>query len=290
VQATNTAYGTGTVGSTGTTGSGATTQAKNVSSGSGKVAVSGSGTGLQNKNAASGSGFSTTPAPAITGGITAAVQQLEPGALIELFEMDCTDMGGDFLRFHSLLQSGPIVWQGNSYAPWPITAAGFERTGDASQPSPTITVANVDGSISALCIFLGDLVGAKVTRRRTLAQYLDGRPGADPTQEMSPEKWYVEQKTSEDNLQVEFTLSSVLDFSGRQLPSRQVVATLCQWDYKGTECGWQGVTFYDKDNNPVGDPSQDRCSKRLTGCKVRYGATNALPFGGFPSAGISGTI
>jgi lambda family phage minor tail protein L len=204
--------------------------------------------------------------------------------------MDCTEMGGDVLRFHALLQTGPIVWQGNSYTAWPITAAGFERTGDASQPSPTVTVANVDGSISALCIFLGDLVGAKVTRRRTLAQYLDGQPGADPTQEMPPERWYVEQKTSEDNLQVEFTLSSVLDFSGRQLPSRQVVATLCQWDYKGTECGWTGVTFYDKDNNPVGDPSQDRCGKRLSSCKVRYGATNALPFGGFPSAGISGTI
>jgi lambda family phage minor tail protein L len=221
--------------------------------------------------------------------ITADVQLLEPGNLVELFEVDCTDMGGDLLRFHAHLQSGPIVWQGNTYSAWPISASGFERTGAATQPSPTITVGNVDGSISALCIALADLVGAKVKRHRTLVKYLDGQPGADPTAEMPVELWVIEQKTGETNLQVEFTLSSVLDFSGRQLPARQVVATLCQWDYKGTECGWSGSTYFDKDNNPVSDPNLDRCGKRLSSCKCRFGATSPLSFGGFPSAGQSGT-
>ena len=221
--------------------------------------------------------------------ITADVQLLEPGNLVELLEVDCTEMGGDLLRFHAHLQSGPIVWQGNTYSAWPITASGFERTGNATQPSPTITVGNVDGSISALCIALADLVGAKVKRHRTLAKYLDGQPGADPTAEMPVELWVIEQKTSEDNLQVEFTLSSVLDFSGRQLPARQVIATLCQWDYKGTECGWSGSVYFDKDNNAVADPNLDRCGKRLSSCKRRFGATAPLSFGGFPSAGQSGT-
>lgn len=221
--------------------------------------------------------------------ITADVQLLEPGALVELFELDCTEMGGDLLRFHANLQSGPIQWQGNAYNPWPITAAGFERTGSATQPSPTITVGNVDGSISALCIALADCVGAKVKRHRTLAKYLDGQPGADPTAEMPVELWVVEQKTQETNLQVEFTLSSILDFTGRQLPARQVVATLCQWDYKGTECGWLGGAYFDKDNNLVGDANLDRCGKRLSSCKCRFGPTSPLPFGGFPSAGQSGT-
>jgi lambda family phage minor tail protein L len=221
--------------------------------------------------------------------ITADVQLLEPGNLVELFEVDCTEMGGDLLRFHAHLQSGPIVWQGNTYSAWPISASGFERTGSATQPSPTITVGNVDGSISALCIALADLVGAKVKRHRTLVKYLDGQPGADPTAEMPVELWVIEQKTGETNLQVEFTLSSVLDFSGRQLPARQVVATLCQWDYKGTECGWTGTTYFDKDNNPVADPNLDRCGKRLSSCKCRFGNFAPLSFGGFPSAGQSGT-
>lgn len=222
--------------------------------------------------------------------IAADVQKLEPGQLIELYELDCTALGGDILRFHAHLQSGPIVWQAVTYNPWPISAEGFERTGDNTQPSPTVTVANVDGSIAALCILLGDLVGSKVKRHRTLLAYLDGQPGADPTAEMPVELWQVEQKTSEDNVQVEFTLSSPLDFAGRQLPSRQVVATLCQFDYRGLECGWTGLTYYDLNNNPTSDPTQDKCSKRLSGCKCRFGANNPLSFGGQPSAGTAGTL
>jgi lambda family phage minor tail protein L len=222
--------------------------------------------------------------------ITADIQTLEPGALIELYELDCTAMGGDVLRFHAHLQAGAILWQGVEYSPWPIQAAGFERTGDASQPSPTLTVANVDGSISALCILLADLVGAKVKRHRTLFKYLDGQPGADPAAEMPVESWFVEQKTSETNLNVEFTLSSALDFSGRQLPNRQVLATLCSWTYRAIECGWTGTTYFDVNNNPTTDPTQDVCSKRLSGCKCRFGANNPLSYGGFPSAGTAGTL
>lgn len=222
--------------------------------------------------------------------ITADIQQLEPGGLVELFELDSTAMGGDVLRFHQHLHSGVITWQGVAYSPWPIMAQGFERTGDASQPSPTVTVSNVDGSISALCILLGDMVGAKVKRHRTLAQYLDGQAGADPTAEMPIELWYVEQKTSETNLSVEFTLSSALDFSGRQLPNRQVQATLCWWTYRGVECGWAGSTYFDANNNPVTDPTKDVCSKRLSGCQCRFGVNNQLPYGGFPSAGTAGTL
>jgi lambda family phage minor tail protein L len=219
--------------------------------------------------------------------INADIQTLEPGKLIELYELDASLIGGDVMRFHAHLQAGPIVWQGNTYEPWPITASGFERTGDATQPSPIITVSNVDNSISALCIFLGDLVGARVTRHRTLSTYLDGQPGADPTAEMPPDIWIVDQKTQETNVQIEFTLASILDFAGRLLPSRQVVATLCQFVYKGPECNWTGVTFFDANNTPVSDPSLDKCGKRLSSCKCRFGATSPLSYGGFPSAGLS---
>lgn len=224
--------------------------------------------------------------------ITADIQALEPGALIELYEMDASAIGGEVLRFHQHLQSGAITWQGNVYSPWPVQAQGFERTGQASQPAPTVTVANVDGSITAACALLADMVGAVVRRHRTLAQYLDGQPGADPTAEMPVELWYVEQKSSETNLSVEFTLSSVLDFSGRQLPTRQVLATLCTplWVYRGPICGYSGTAYFDANDNPVTDPSQDICGRRLSSCKCRFGADNPLPFGGFPSAGTAGTL
>ena len=44
--------------------------------------------------------------------ITADDQALEPGALVRLFDLDCTGFGGEMLRFHGHLQQGPIHWQG----------------------------------------------------------------------------------------------------------------------------------------------------------------------------------
>jgi lambda family phage minor tail protein L len=224
--------------------------------------------------------------------ITADVQQLEPGALIELFDVDCTAIGGDMLRFHGHLQSTSIFWQGNEYKPWSIQAAGFEHTSDAQQPSPTLTVANLGGTISALCVFLDDMVGAKVTRRRTFAKYLDavnflaGNPTADPNEQMASELWYIEQKTGETNVQVEFTLSSALDFGGQQLPARQVVG-ICQWQYRDANCGYTGTAYFDKSDNPVNDPALDRCSMKTSGCECRFGVNNPLSFGGFLSDTLS---
>ncbi|WP_414446862.1 phage minor tail protein L [Burkholderia sp. 22PA0099] len=221
--------------------------------------------------------------------ITADVQQLEPGRLIELFDVDCTRIGGDMMRFHGHLQSGSIWWQGNEYKPWPIQATGFKRTSDASQPTPKLVVADISGTISALCVYLDDLVGATVRRRRTLAQYLDavnfadGNPAADPTAEMAAEIWRVEQKSSEEpGLQVEFTMASPLDFGGQQLPGRQIVS-VCQWIYRDANCGYAGTSYYDAKDQPIDDPALDRCSMKISGCECRFGVNNPLPIGGFLS-------
>ncbi len=470
--------------------------------------------------------------------ITADIQSLEPGRRIELFEVDCAAIGGDVMRFHGHLQSTSIVWQGREYKPWPIQTGGFARTSDARQPSPTLTVGDVNGTITALCIALGDLVGAKVYRRRTLAKYLDainfpvdqmavnqrfgigdgatrafqlvgpgglsvvrdvnvtairrsdwqgnrilystartntirfsddfsqaawsklgsgtgaapvvtpnagpapdavGRacrvvfdrgagtsdndrselsqgqstitgqtfaqgvwlrsfdgvstyqlqlsfhnaypiianvtptwtyfehaapamdtvrgfrldlrgnkgsaradvlvsgamqvqgeetgtyiptgaspvsvtdytideagivqlaaapvksavlmwsgtgvagnnPTADPNEQWPVEQWRIEQKSDEQpGAQVEFTLSSPLDFGGQQVPARQIVG-MCQWRYRGPECGYTAMVFFDKNDKPVSDPALDRCSQKISGCERRYGVNNPLPHGGF---------
>lgn len=105
--------------------------------------------------------------------INAEIQKLEPGALVELFELDATLLGGDLNRFHSHTQYQAIVWQGNEYFPWPFQVHGFSR--DSDKPStPSISVGNVNGSISALCLYFDDLVGARVIRRRTLGKFIDG--------------------------------------------------------------------------------------------------------------------
>lgn len=197
------------------------------------------------------------------------------------------------MRFHGHLQSSSIWWQGNEYKPWPIQATGFKRTTDSQQPTPKLVVGDVQGTISALCVYLGDLVGATVRRRRTLAKYLDavnfaeGNPMADPTAEMPPEIWRIEQKSDEQpGLQVEFTLASPLDFGGQQLPARQIVS-ICQWVYRDANCGYTGTAYFDKNDQPVGDPALDRCSMRTTGCECRFGINNPLSIGGYLSDTLS---
>lgn len=103
------------------------------------------------------------------------VQKLEPGAIVELFELDLTPFGSDLLRFHAgtngLLAN--VTWNGNVYTRFPVAASGFEFTGQGQSPRPKLMVSNIAGAITALVLQYEDLVGAKVTRRRTLAKYLD---------------------------------------------------------------------------------------------------------------------
>ncbi|GAB7128032.1 phage minor tail protein L [Silvimonas sp. JCM 19000] len=229
--------------------------------------------------------------------ITADVQKLEPGALIELFELDATQIGGDLLRFHANTVVGSIWWQDNEYSAWPVQAEGFARTSDSQQPSPVLSVGNVQGTISALCIYLDDLVGAQVVRRLTFGRYLDarnfadGNPEADPAQEFPPEIWLIEQKTSETSEAVAFQLSSALDFNGIQLPRRQIIANVCGWlaigGYRGTYCGYTGTKYFDSMGNAVSDPALDRCGGCLSDCKARFGDNNELPFGSFPAADLT---
>jgi lambda family phage minor tail protein L len=225
-------------------------------------------------------------------GVTNDAQKLEPGGLVELFELDATRIGGQLALFHGHMHVGTVTWKGQQYAPWPITAEGFEVSGAGKQPTPALRVGNVDGSISALCIALGDLVGAQITRRRTLTKYLDainfpdGNPSADPDEEFPPETWLIERKSHEDSEFVEFELSSPLDFDGEQLPRRQIIPNLCVSQYRGSECGYVGGPCADVNDVPTDDPSKDRCSQSLRGCKLRFGANNPLPYGGFPAAGL----
>lgn len=223
--------------------------------------------------------------------LAADIQKLEPGAEVVLWTLDAsaiTGSGSDVIRFHGYQQAGPIVWQGSAYDPWPIDAEGFELN-PSKPPQPTLSVGNIDGSITALCLNYQDLVGAKLTRHVTAGQYLDDQPGADPTQE-ALSQWLLEQKTSETSEAVVWALSSAMDFGNVQLPRRQIVAGQCLWltigGYRGAYCGYNGPPVADENGNPTTDPAKDKCGGRLSDCKLRFGANNPLPFGGYPAAGL----
>jgi len=82
----------------------------------------------------------------------------------------------DFIfRWHSGYNENlqEIVWKGDIYSAFPIEAEGFEWSGKGAIPRPTLTVANITSLLSAILGDYQDLVGSKVTRKRTFAKYLD---------------------------------------------------------------------------------------------------------------------
>lgn len=224
--------------------------------------------------------------------IQSEIQSLSPSAIVELFELDYSNYtSGTIVRFHAGTNqlNSPVVWKGVEYIPMPIEATEFEMSTSGSLPRPKMRVANVDGIISATIMTFDDLVGAKVTRKRTMVKFLDAvnfqggvNPTADPSQAFQDDIWYVERKVSETRYMVEWELSSAFDLMGVKLPYRQVIQNSCTWRYRGAECGWTGANF-DKNDAPC-DPSADECAKRLSSCRARFGQTAILPYGGFPGA------
>lgn len=107
-------------------------------------------------------------------------------------------------------------------------------------------------------------------------------PTADPNQYLSRDVWVVDRKSSENRVVIEFELAAPIDVAGVMLPRRQVVANVCAWRYRSAECGYAGGPVADRDDNPTTNPALDACGKRLASCKLRFGQTGVLPFGGFP--------
>ena len=229
--------------------------------------------------------------------VYADLSVLAPNAIIELFELRLDNAlhgSTNIIRWHNgcnAALTGGIIWDGNTYLSLAIQAEGFEQTTKGSLPRPTLTVANTDGSITALLLDVNavtannDLTGAEVRRIRTLKRYLDGETTADPNAQWPVEIWYIDRKSAENRDAVAFELASKFDLAGQFVPKRQFIANVCQWAYRCTECSYTGSKYWDADNNPTGSIATDRCGKTLTSCKLRFGNNSELPFGSFPSAG-----
>lgn len=235
------------------------------------------------------------------------IQQLEPGGKVKLVEVDCTEFGGDILRFHNYnvdytqaeleefqktgedIPPKAIIWQGEEYRAWPYSLTGIEWDGTGKSPSPLLEVANIDGSISSMCILLQNLFGAKVIEHTTFRQYLPDGEDADDSMEFT-QTWYITRKSSEDQVSVAFELASPADFTGQHVPRRQIYA-MCHWamngQYRGPDCGYTGTKYFTEKGVPTDNPALDKCGGLCNSdCKPRFGAENPLPFGGFIASSL----
>jgi lambda family phage minor tail protein L len=271
-------------------------------------------TGLVFRCTTAGTSASSEPAWATTIGTTVAdntavwtaiasayeeLAQIAPSAIVELFELtlDNTLHGStDVFRWHNGANAnvtGNIVWNGNSYIRLPVQAEGFDYSNTGTLPRPTLTISNLDGTMTTLLLLVNattpgnDLGGAQVKRIRTLKKYLDGETAADPHAKFPDEIWFIDRKSSETRDAVSFELASKFDLAGVKLPKRQLIANICQWQYRSSECGYTGTNYFDVNDVSVTSASNDKCGKRLSSCKKRFGDTAELPFGSFPGVGLT---
>lgn len=216
--------------------------------------------------------------------------------IVSLFSLDATNLGApEIVRFcSSTVSTSTVSFDGNLYLPIPIDTKGFERTASGELPRPTIKVGNVNGVITGMIITYRDLVGAKLTRIKTLKEFLDGQNNPDPTQVFMEESYIIQQKKSHNKLFIEFQLTSVLDQETEKLPRRIAVADYCSLCYRRwnsntatfeyaefDSCPYAGNTYVNEKGEVVADPKQDKCGKKLSDCKQRFG-NQPLPGTFFP--------
>lgn len=228
--------------------------------------------------------------------IACDLQSLTPSAKLEFFVVDVTALGGGVLHFHNgtnELQQ-PVVWQGVTYQYIAIQAEGFEYAGDGPAPRPTLTIGDMMGLMSAEVRLYDDLRGARLIRKQTQARFLDavnfaaGNVQADPTAQYDDELWKFDRIASRvPGVAITWELTNPMDLESVMLPASQIRTTICDWVYRSGEgCDYAGPPVAMFDDTPTSDPAKDRCSLRLSGCKLRFGANAELPIRVFPGVGV----
>lgn len=220
------------------------------------------------------------------------------------------DVADGILRFHNNIKifNSYVVWQGKTYYPAPIQAEGFESTSKGVLPRPTLSIASQsETGADQLALLkheirkLGDIINAKVTRRRTFAKYLDkinfayGQASLsekaqqlpqgyepDPYAELPKDIYFIERKTTENKNVLTYELSSVLDLEGIKIPKRVIVSDKCVWQYRGIGCWYQdaGEDKVDgEDMVPLLDKAELKYLDPPAGVTI---TNNTIPHNGLP--------
>lgn len=231
------------------------------------------------------------------------VQQPETSELIELFSLDLTTYGDQIYYFvRGTTDPYTVVWQGNTYVSVDFETDGFEVNGRGEAPTPRVRFSVTNQLITGLINDFRDLIGARIVRTKTYKKFLDAEVTANPNAHFPLDIYRVERKVRENKFVVEFELSSVLDQQGRKLPGRTITANYCPWIYRrhnggvtanplldfnyhpaDNVCPYNGSSYFDVDDVAT-TAANDKCGKRVSSCKARFGNFAELPYGGFPGA------
>ena len=232
----------------------------------------------------------------ISNSVKASLDKVEQGAWVDLYDLDITkinDLGGSnhFYFCNELNEKNePVVWRNQKYLPIPIQIEGVEIKSDGPSNRPTLTIGNGAGYITGILNQYRGLVGAKVTRYRVPAQFLDAINFIDGNDHANPDEYldqsYIINAVQHNSRLASFTLAIPSETDGAVIPNRTIYATVCPFRYRGEMCGYDGWAIADENDHAIAshEMDKDKCSKRLGGCMARFGINGQLPFGGFPMA------
>jgi lambda family phage minor tail protein L len=192
--------------------------------------------------------------------------------IVELFEIEVLGTTYYLLSEFNTENAGTIIFDGNTYEPFPLMIDGIEIASDGAQNRPKLSMANVVSLLST--DILGstfdfeDFIGGRVTVRTTLEKYT----GVGVTAHEFPKKVFVIDRISAKNsLVIELELASPFDLQNIRIPSRVVVGKYCPWTYahhtiggddQKSGCYWRPnylrdssdsryFIFYTKDDEPI---------------------------------------
>ncbi len=201
---------------------------------------------------------------------------------LEAIEADADAAGTNTLYFHpgKDLDNGTadndLIFDGNTYVALPIFMEGIEKSAEGAMARPKLTFANVESIIKNNSIFktqmddgtwnseidgievntnnfvIEDLVGARVTRRKTLEKYTgDGVTGY----EFGKELFVIDRISNKSSIFIEVELASPMDLGGVRLPRRQVIGKYCPWVYQfgqtdpnKSACTWKTHEQFEESN------------------------------------------
>lgn len=150
------------------------------------------------------------------------IRKPNPDAFVELFELDCSSLGGTIYRFSPNLTENytSVTFNNKSWQAMPIQCEGFSYSTSEAPAKPTISVSNISKVLLASVIGLGDIVGAKLTRYRTFRRYLGD--GAEPNGQafLPVDIFYIERKVSHNKYSITWQLTSELDKINQKLPKQ----------------------------------------------------------------------
>lgn len=182
-----------------------------------------------------------------------------PTALLSLYELDSrfVSVNGSVYRWHDGVNGyyQPVIFNGITYTPFPVSVEGFDIDGSGNIPRPKIRASNINGFMSQFLLTQGDMIGARFKRTRVYARFLDnanwprGNPWGtpDPTAAYEPDIYYINRKINENPEFVEMECTSPFELDNVKIPHRQITAIFCGFNYRDPEtCGYNGEPVSDR--------------------------------------------